>query len=451
MEFTELGACPLPPGDLSFWTPRAATAAWRDDRRTPPLAHARHVHGAAAAGRSLVDPAWVGLAFRLGPVAPSAVGAALTAWLRAHEHLRSRLVPGERERTRLVLPARALSLQRGYIGRFADPSAMRRQIEACFDRATRPLDWPQVAFATVESAEGVLVLLAADHGVVDGTTLAMTGGEVRGLLAHPAPAARGPGYIDFGVYERRLVETAVRPALDPGRWHDLLAAGGGAPPGFPLPLGPSAAAPQQSLYRWLLDAPAAARFAAAARAAGGSTAAGLLACLALAARATAGTPVLRTVTLTDARPTPWRDATGWFVGLHPVAVPVPPEAGFPAVVAAAAAELRDRAPGPGSSAAHLTELLGREVPLRFVVSCLDVRRVPGTPPRPEDRMLRSRVHAPQEVYLWFTRSERGVHLSARFPGNPTARASLGRFIKSTARLAARIADHGTTGAALATV
>ncbi|MGW2254589.1 hypothetical protein ACWCXH_31020 [Kitasatospora sp. NPDC001660] len=54
-------------------------------------------------------------------------------------------------------------------------------------------------------------------------------------------------------------------------------------------------------------------------------------------------------------------------------------------------------------------------------------------------MLRSRVHSPGEVYVWLTRSERGVHLTTRFPDTAVARANVARFERAAAQVAARVA------------
>ncbi|MEU7169094.1 hypothetical protein AB0A70_31330 [Streptomyces morookaense] len=427
----------VPAGRLVFWTPTAPAAAWADDPRGPALVHEHHVRGAAARGLRHVDPAWIGVSFGVGRAARHRIGSALTDWLRRHEHLRSRLEPARGRCLRRTLPASAVTLHQEDVGDFADGASVRRQIEAFFDRSTGPLGWPHVVFATVEGAGGATVFAGADHGIVDGCTLAMIPGQIRDALAGRAAHAPGPTYLDFGAEERNLVGRLPPGPEHADQWRALLGTAHGRTPAFPLPLGvPEAPVAQCSAYRWLLDGPAAARFADASRAGGGTTAAGLLACLALAVADVAGEPHLSAVGLADTRPDRWRGAPGWFVGLHPVHIPAHPGAAFADTLALAAAELRRRPPGPGSSLPHISRMLRREVHPRFVVSYLDVRRVVGTPPRPEDRMLRSRIHGAAEVYVWLTRSERGVHLSMRFPDTGVARAGVGRFVRAVARAVA---------------
>ncbi|MEU8515923.1 hypothetical protein AB0C76_30740 [Kitasatospora sp. NPDC048722] len=454
MEFTELGDRTTPAGRLVFWTPTAPASAWADDPRAPALVHEHHVRAAAARGARQVDPAWIGVSFRVGPTGGEHLARAFTAWLHAHEHLRSHLVPTPAGCARRTLPAGAVGLRREEVGVFADGASVRRQIEAFFDRVG-PLAWPQVRFATVEDVAapgGVTVFAGADHGVADGFTLAMIPGQIRDLLAGGAGHPTGPTFLDFGAEEPALAERLpMRPEhLD--RWRALLRGDAGAAPAFPLPLGAGEAPhTQRSTGRWLLDAPAAARFAAACRAGGGTTSAGLLSCLALAAARVAGARQLSAVALANTRPDPWRAAPGWFVGLQPVRIPTAPGATFADTLGHAAAELRRHRPGPGSSLAHVRRMLGREIRPRFVVSYLDVRRVEGTPPEQEDRMLRSRVHSPGEVYVWLTRSERGVHLTTRFPDTAVARTNVARFERAVARIAARTALASRTAPAPAVV
>ncbi|MEU7137493.1 hypothetical protein [Streptomyces sp. NPDC046261] len=436
-----MGDSTVPAGRLVFWTPVAPDSAWADDPRAPALVHEHHVRAAAARGPRHVDPAWVGVSFGVGRVGRHQVGAALSAWLRGHEHLRSTLVPTGEHCARRTLPAGALTLRREEVGDFADGASVRRQIEAFFDRGAGPLGWPQVVFATVEGVGGTTVFAGADHGIVDGYTLALIPGQIRGLLADRAEDIPRPTFLDFGAEERGLVDRLPRGPEHVDRWRTFCDAHGNTP-AFPLPLGAfEVPLTQCSSYRRLLDGPAATRFAAAARAGGGTTAAGLLACLALAAAEVAGERQLSVVSLANTRPGQWRAAPGWFVGLHPVRIPVTAGSAFADTVALAAAELRRGRPGPGSSLPHLSRMLRREIRPRFVVSYLDVRRVAGTsPPRPEDMMLRSRIHSPAEVYVWLTRGDRGVHLSTRFPDTAVARANVGRFVVAAAHAAARVAQ-----------
>ncbi|AZQ74775.1 condensation protein [Streptomyces luteoverticillatus] len=441
MEFTELGDSAVPAGRLVFWTPAAPASAWADDPRTPALVHEHHVRTAAARGPGYVEPAWIGVSFAVGRAGRHQLGAALTAWLRGHEHLRSTLVPTPGHCVRRTLPAGAVTLRQEDAGVFADGASARRQIEAFFDRRADPLGWPQMVFATVEGAGGTTVFAGADHGVVDAYTLAMVPGQIRAALTGRAEGRAGPTYLDFGAEERDLIGRLPRGPERTDHWEALLDDARGGTPAFPLPLGTSGTPlAQRSAYRRLLDGPAAARFAAASRASGGTTAAGMLACLALATADVAGERPLAAIGLANTRTGPWRSAPGWFVGLHPVRIPAAAGAPFAGTVALAAAELRRRGPGPGSSPPHISRMLRREIRPRFVVSYIDVRRVAGTPPQRGDTMLRSRVHGPAEVYVWLTRSDHGVHLSTRFPDTPVARANVERFVLATAHAATRAAD-----------
>ncbi|MCT9089771.1 hypothetical protein N4G70_12945 [Streptomyces sp. ASQP_92] len=437
-----MGGSTVPAGRLVFWTPTAAASAWTDDARPPALNHEHHVRTAAKWGPSHVAPAWIGVSFGVGRAGRIRMGVAFSAWLRGCEHLRSRLIPAPGRCMRRTLPASAVSLRQEDVGTFADGASVQRQIEAFFDRNTQPLGWPHVVFATVEGADGTTVFLGADHGVMDGYTLAMIPGQIRDALEGRAQDPNGQRSLDCAAEERTTV--SVPPAAEPeltAPWRSLLGDARGRTPAFPLPLGaPESPNAQRSAYRWLLDGPAATRFAAASRAAGGTTAAGLLACLALATARVSGERCLSLISLANTRPGKWRSAPGWFVGLHPVRIPAAPGADFAGTVALAAAELRRRGPGPESSLPHISRMLRTEIHPRFVVSYLDVRRVAGSPPHQRDAMLRSRIHSPAEVYVWLTRSDRGVHLSTRFPDTAVARSGVGRFVQAVAATASRVAE-----------
>ncbi|MEU9192979.1 hypothetical protein [Streptomyces hundungensis] len=431
----------MPAGRLVFWTPTAAVTAWADDARPPALNHEHHVRAAAGRGPGHVAPGWIGVSFAVGRAGRQRIGVALSAWLRGCEHLRSRLIPAPGRCVRRTLPASAVSLRQEEVGTFADGASVRRQIEAFFDRNTQPLGWPQMVFATVEGTDGTTVFIGADHGVVDGYTLAMIPGQIRDALDGRAQDPFGQQSLECAAEERKLggVPSAEPELAAP--WRSLLDDARGRTPAFPLPLGASESPnAQRSAYRWLLDGSATTRFATASRAAGGTTAAGLLACLALATARVSGERCLSLISLANTRPRKWRSAPGWFVGLHPVRIPAVPGADFAGTVVLAAAELRRRGPGPESSLPHISRMLRTEIHPRFVVSYLDVRRVAGRPPHPQDAMLRSRIHSPAEVYVWLTRSDRGVHLSARFPDTPLARTGVGRFVQAVAHTASRVAE-----------
>ena len=77
----------------------------------------------------------------------------------------------------------------------------------------------------------------------------------------------------------------------------------------------------------------------------------------------------------------------------------------------------------------MTELLGACSAPAFVVSYLDLRRVPGASEWPARRAqaLRSEAYSDREVYLWIGRVDDGLTLSARYPATDSA-GLVGEFI-----------------------
>ncbi|RZS44746.1 condensation domain-containing protein [Herbihabitans rhizosphaerae] len=444
MELKELSDCGVRPGTLTLWRPVAARASsWADDERAPAHAHEAHLRAASGAG-----PTWVGSSFRLGKASQDEIAEVLRRWVARHETLRSLLrVERDGQWCRWTLPGSGVRVRAIGPRRIYDGEAVRRRIEAFFDRATPPDAWPNTAFATVADAEGVTVYFAGDHGHLDGYSVLVVASEVRALLANlrdpsvpvPAPSA---SYLDFGPDERAGVEGLAAEHDTVLRWREFLDSTGGTCPGFPGRLNATAEVRQGNDYRWLLDGDQADAFGAAARDAGVTTPAGLLTCLGLAVREHTGRAETAVLTLAHTRTNPrWHSSFGWFVGVSPLRFTLAPGAGFAGAARDVAVAL-DRYAGMASVPVPVVErLLGASIRPRFVVSYMDIRRMPGADEWAacDNRMLRSGVTASDEVYVWITRSRRGLHLSARFPG--TARDAVRPFID-------RFAD--TVGALAAT-
>ena len=86
MEYTELSAYDVPPGEVTAWIPTAEPSAWVDDDRR--LSHNHELHLDTAEAGS-----WIGSIMRLpGQLDTEALGLALRAWIGRHFGRRPRLL-----------------------------------------------------------------------------------------------------------------------------------------------------------------------------------------------------------------------------------------------------------------------------------------------------------------------------------------------------------------------
>ncbi|MFC9431885.1 hypothetical protein [Streptomyces sp. NPDC056987] len=490
------------PGLLTVWraVPRGVEqgapqgvegAGWVADDRAASYVQEAHIAGALAGGRGAErDPAWLATAFELpGEAGAEGAGAegggrllegVLLAWIDRHESLRSRLVPEETSRGGLrrdTLPVGGVALRPTAEGNFACGKSLASRIEEVFDAETDPLAWPSFVFATVEHADGHTLYLGFDHSNVDGYSILLIAHEIHELYAAVPSGTRAAltevgSYLDFADTEREYAALVHTEHAAVVRWREFLGSGGGGLPEFPVrgrgerggglgdPSGSGGSGREQiGGCERLLDADAAHAFQRACRPHGGNFLTGVLTCLALAAREEeqgegdlgwdsgefrALTPFH---TRGDAR---WAHSVGWYVGLAPLRFAVRRGDSFADILTAASGALD----GAGEMAAipfpRVSELLGRRLEPRFVVSYMDMRRTPGARRWGEWKAaaLRSRRVHPDEVYLWVNRSYDGVHLSFRHPATEPARHAVSRLVAGTGRLMRRISAEGVPGTAV---
>ncbi|TVT11071.1 non-ribosomal peptide synthetase [Amycolatopsis bartoniae] len=398
-------------------------------------AHLRVAHARRAAGEAAAS--WLGTAFEL-PGRPdiAALQRALLGWIDRHETLRSVLSCTEDGVFRRTLPPGEVGLARQDLGRF-DTGELASRLEDLFDAETDPLTWPSYVFAVVSHDDSFTVYVSLDHSNVDGYSVLMIAREVSDLYraeTSGSPVALGSvgSYVDFASAERRSARRVLADHQAVAAWRNFLLSHGGELPAFPVSLG---AAPQTGTCRMLLDAEEASALEARSRAHGGSFMTGSLACLALAARAECGSGVFGALMSMHTRSAvEWAESLGWYVGLVPLRVAVGPADDFPGVLAAVTAQTRAAKTMAAIPFERIAELLGRDLTPRFVLSYMDLRRVPGADRWADWKAaaLRSRSPHADEVYLWLIRSHEGLRLSARYPDTPAARTVLARYFDRVA-------------------
>ncbi|MER6675018.1 condensation domain-containing protein [Streptomyces sp. NPDC000983] len=473
MKFIDLDDLALRPGRLTVWrattaTPAAPAAtptpdAWAPDGRPPSYLQQAYLNDALRHRTGPRPPAWLATAFELpGPLDATALRRALLDWIDRHETLRSRLTPhpdGDPPRLRrTTLSPGAADVQRTPRGEFTDRTALLARVERLLDARTDPLTWPSFVFLTVERLGSTTLLLGFDHHNVDGYSVFRIAREIHELYAaaregRAATLEPVGGYPEFAETERAEAASLRDGHRAVERWRESLAETGGGLPGFVLPLlAPESAgrAPQTGACEWLLDAEEARAFDLACRAQDGTFLSGVLACLALAARERAGLRTFRTaVPFHTRREGRHRPAMGWYVGIAPVSVPVPDADDFGRVLKESTESIRRARPLADVPLARVAELLGRELPVRFMVSYMDLRHLPGSAQwtRWNATALRSRRVGTREVFLWVMRNHEGCYLSYRFPSSHTARNTVPRYLAEfrhrMSRVVAQQSPHPT--------
>ncbi|MDQ4504079.1 peptide synthetase [Sinomonas sp. ASV322] len=448
MRLTTVAQMALPEGSLHSFAVRAAP----DPSRELPVSfdQGRHV------GRGDRSGSWMAVSFRL---AQSLDRAALAqAWREAiarHGTLRTVFsFDGSRVRLHEAAVDGGMWREHDAMGGGSSRDALRTLLDA----ECRPCAAPSYLLAVVVPAPAEpdprpVVVLASDHAHVDMWSLLILAHEVRtrveddgadgasqpGAPADPLPAA---AFVD---HTRALAAMPEAPAEIIEHWQEILRAGGGGMPAFPLPLGDvSRASPAVVEVRDVLDSGQLARLEERADAHGVRILPLVLSELAQLFRDVANVP-LRAVFPVHSRNEPrWRDSVGWYITNAVLDIADPD----PSSCAAAVAEAVRLGAHP---LAPIFDRIGsaKEPPGMFAISWLDMRRLPlGIDPSLEPQFV-SAVLPTDNIMIWFIVAEDGLHLRCRYPDNAVARSTVGAWLDElTARVAA--ATHGGPGRAAPT-
>lgn len=315
-----------------------------------------------------------------------------------------------------------------------DPSEPSRAVlRRVLDAACRPFGAPshRLVVVTPEAARDSdprpVVVVAGDHSHLDMWSLLVLLRDLRTCLADVV-AGRAPGADlapapPFADHTLLLEQQHDTPDWVVRRWAEVLAAGGGSLPIFPLPLGDvEAPRPEVVEVRDVLD-PAQLE-ALEKRAADHGVRLTALALAEVAAVTTelSGRP-LRAVFPVHSRDDPsWYGSVGWFITNSVLDCVDPSPAGC-------AAALRESMKLGAHPLAPILGHLDRELapPGMFALSWLDTRRLPEVPAGLEVQWV-SAVTRPNGVMAWFLAGDDGLHLRCRYPDTPEARENVGRWL-----------------------
>ena len=462
MEFVQILDAPIRPGGLVEWTPSTpgGFGDWHRDPRATSHNHEQHLRSAheyrVRTNRAGGREAWLGVSIEFDePLVVPAVRAMLTAWINRHEVLRTHVALSGSTTSRYTADPGTVRVTMRRIGWYTEAQPMIEQIAGSFDRATAPLMWPAYRFATVSRPGGFTLLFAADHSLVDGYSLVNAPHEFRELYraATEHQTGRLPrtgSYIDFSADERIAADQADESHPAVGVWRDFLSVNGldaaGTMPRFaPLPQRERGDSPpaQRSHNGLLLDDRQTTAFERACVGVGGATiVGGILAVAALTYRHSSGAAVFSTMMPRHTRNhADLQSALGWFVGLAPITIDVADDPDFPTAVGRAMDALDSGRTGAGLPLLRLAEIMGFTPAPKFVVSYMDLRRVPDADDSDAGRAtaLRSHSYSDDEVYAWINRTHAGLRLHCRFPADDEDTRALASYLQDFQKLLASIA------------
>ncbi len=313
----------------------------------------------------------------------------------------------------------------------------REVLRDLFDRACAPFERPSHRLALLLPGEAEpdprpLVVLGSDHAHVDMWSFLVVLRDLYDALADlesgRRPGAGLPPAAGFAEHSAALESRPPAPVEVHRRWAEILDAGGGAMPGFPLPLGdPDFVGSSVVEVRDLLDAGQASTLAERAHEHGVRTIALVMSVLARVTADLAGAPLRAVFPVHSRDEERWRDSVGWYITNAVLELTDPdPEACGGAVREAIALGSYPLAP-------ILAPYGGMPVaPGMFAISWLDTRRLPELPPDAAVQYV-SAIVRDDGVMVWFIVNDTGLHLRARYPDTPEARTSVGAWLDAVER------------------
>ncbi|WP_218221105.1 peptide synthetase [Nesterenkonia sp. Act20] len=314
---------------------------------------------------------------------------------------------------------------------------VKAALRAHFDSVCDPFGRPSHRLCVIDDGESAAVrdtagspqiIIGSDHSHVDAWSLLVLVRDFTAVLANlragRSPAAQLPIPEPFAAHTAAWENKPMPPAEIRTRWQEILDAGGGVMPTFPLPLGDiSLPVSEKVEVRDVLDTAELDRLEDHAKAAGVRLIAVAVSVMTRLFRELGDQP-LRTVFPVHSRDEPrWFDSVGWFItnavlenddddllasyqavkeairlGSHPMSPIMRPYGGMPAE--------------PGM----------------FAMSWLDHRRLPINVDEALNAQHVSAVVQTDGVMIWFVVNETGLHLRCRYPDTARARETMHNWL-----------------------
>jgi hypothetical protein len=310
----------------------------------------------------------------------------------------------------------------------------RDVLREVFDDRCAPFGRPSHCLCLVEPDDDAgagappQLVIGSDHAHVDMWSLVIL---ARDLLACLADVRDGrPSGAELPDVPAFAEHTALLDAMPPAppeihrRWADIVEAGGGTMPLFPLPLGQLDPLPAEVVeVRDVLTAEGTEQLAAVARERGVRMLALGLSVLTDVTATLAGRPLRAVFPVHSRHDAKWREASGWFITNAVIE-----SADADPVACVAAVEEATRL-GSWPLAPILVPYGGMPSPPgMFAISWLDARRLPVTASHASQLQYVSAAIRTDGVMIWFAVNDSGLHLRCRYPDTPEARRNVGRWL-----------------------
>ncbi|WP_167382167.1 condensation domain-containing protein [Corynebacterium suranareeae] len=299
--------------------------------------------------------------------------------------------------------------------------SINETLRAVLNRQCSPYSRPSHCLCIIDAHPRPTVIIGSDHSHVDMWSMLVI---VRDLLAALDMELPADPPLAFESHTAELLAAPPAPSQIHQRWREILEAGGGKMPRFPLPLGDAISMPERVEVRDIFGVNGLAIYSARARAKRVSSLALTISVMA-EVTASLGKLPLRAVFPVHSRfDQRWHDSVGWFITNSVLEV-------ADADPHTAAQAVREAVSLGSYPLAEVLEPWGGmpETPGMFAISWLDLRRLPvsiddiGLQAQYVSASLRT-----DGVMLWFILDRSGAHLRCRYPDSVEARENVGCWI-----------------------
>ncbi len=310
----------------------------------------------------------------------------------------------------------------------------RDVVRRLLDETCAPFSRPShVLLLTGIDTDRPALIIGLDHAHTDAWSLMVLAGDLALCLDDIAvgrtPGATLPAADSFAEHSAVLESMPPAPRQVRERWSQILTAGGGAMPTFPLPLGEISRPVAEVVdVRDVFDTTDLARFELGLASRGLRMFPAALSVLTRVVRDMSGQPLRAVLPVHSRHEERWHTSVGWFI-TNAVIESADPEP------AACSAAIREAISLGSYPLAPIMAPYGGmpTTPGMFAISWLDNRRLPVAIDPALQAQHVSAVIRTDGVMIWFVTNASGMHLRCRYPDTPQARESVGSWLDAVCR------------------